>query len=202
MSINPAAAALVIRLSAGTRRRPFVLAPICAATILVPAAGIGGVTAFAVAAAVVAVLSIPGFLYVYRTRVIVTDAEFGRVGLLGRPRMRRRADAGSVVRATLPPLRGMTGPYHNVFICDVAGKPLLRLHTGTFAPSDLDRFVARLGLPVREIEGVITPARLGEIHPGIVPWWERRPVTAALVLILAILAAVLLGVPLVAFLRA
>ncbi|WP_165953770.1 hypothetical protein [Streptomyces sp. 8K308] len=154
---------------------------------LSPAAALGGVSALLVTVAVETVLGVLLWVRVSRVRLVVTERQIEHVGVLRR-RVRPRSDATHVVRATLVPPRGL--PFPAVFVLDAGGAVIVRLNDGTYTRRDMDRLTDHLGLSWVGPDGPVSARRLAETHPGIVPFFEARPMVtgfmtaAALVLVL------------------
>ncbi|MEU6647437.1 hypothetical protein ABZ863_33620 [Saccharomonospora sp. NPDC046836] len=199
MSATPHPPSLVIRPARRVWWQAMAGLPIVTVAIVLPLAAQGEVVVALVALGVFAVV-LPALAWsLRRRRVVLGRTEIGRSGVLGRLRTWRRTDVALVVRAVLPPPpRGRFGPVHTVFLLNASGRCLLRLRTPLYTLGDLDRFVELLASPVAGPDQQVTPKELARLHPGIVPWAERRPLAAALVftatvVFLALLTAILVA---------
>lgn len=68
-----------------------------------------------------------------------------------------------------------------LFICDPDGRQLIRLR-GQFWPLSVMQTVAStLEVPLTEIERPVSKSELHAKYPGLLYWFERRPVVAALI---------------------
>lgn len=149
-------------------------------------AGDGG--ALIMCAATLLVLT-PVLLRQRNSHAVVTPTAFGKAGLLGRPRMRSKADAASVLLVTLPPrMRTELKPTPTLVVLDHAGRPLMRLAGPLYQERDLHRLAVALRLPATSYPGVLSYQEVQRRHPGAIPWTSRH----------LYLATVLIGVGLVA----
>lgn len=172
------------------RHRPWVLAPVVlfAGPFAVAGVLIGwpvGLIPLALAAAVV--VPVTGVLV--RSRIVVTPSEIIVRGFVTRRRA-DRAQAASIVRAVIVAPRGPISD--TIFVLDRDEKPLLRIYGTNYARADLDRLVARLGLPAGTADRPITAAQLAGRYPGIVSWAEQHPFKLACGVTLVVVPLVLI----------
>ena len=79
-------------------------------------------------------------------------------------------DAGS--ETTIPQL----------FVCDHQGRQLVRMRGQYWSKESMDVVTTTLPVPVTKVEDSLSTRELGTDYPGLLYWFERHPVGAALVL--------------------
>lgn len=181
--------ALVVRPAPGPRRHALTIAAVIAAVLLLAGVLAGGRPALFTGIGLAAVTVVTVLVHLWRSRILVTPAEISARGLFGR----RRGDRGlaaSVVQATLirPGASART-----VFVLDAEGQVLLRIDGALYAPDDLDRLVAHLGLPAGGSDDPVTGARLARAQPGAAGWIERHPVGVILLCAAGFVVIALVG---------
>ena len=75
-----------------------------------------------------------------------------------------------------------------LFVCDPDGRQLIRLRGQFWSRDSMETVASTLDIPVTEIDHPVSTAELHAMYPGLLYWFERRPVVAAL-----IFAGVLVG---------
>jgi len=68
-----------------------------------------------------------------------------------------------------------------LFICDPDGQQLIRLRGQFWSHDTMQAIASTLDVPVTEIDHPVSTGELHAMHPGLLYWFERRPVIAALV---------------------
>ncbi|WP_411699519.1 hypothetical protein [Conyzicola sp.] len=123
----------------------------------------------------------------FRVGVWIDPRGVAERGLLGRTTWMQTADIGSIVRVrTFEGGGAETVP--QLFVCDHDGNQVIRLR-GQFWSEDAMRIVCdQLDVTVTELNQSVTPRELLERYPGLLYWFERRPVLAAALFSAAILA--------------
>lgn len=167
------ATSLELRPAPHLRWAVLVVAGVVSALFLAFAAASG--EPLAVLGVLACCLAVCGLLWARaaRLRVSVTGHQIETVGFFRR-QVHPRARAAHLVRATLLTRRGT--PYPAVFVLDARGHLLARANGGTYAPEDLDRLAAYLGLPWSGPPHPVTAYRLRQMYPGTVPRAEANPV--------------------------
>ena len=90
-----------------------------------------------------------------------------------------RTFAGGDPNETMPQL----------FVCGPGGEQLVRLRGAFWTDESMDAVSEELDIPITEFSESVTAAELLEEYPGLLYWFERRPVLAAA----AFSAAVVIG---------
>jgi hypothetical protein len=75
-----------------------------------------------------------------------------------------------------------------LFVCDHDGNQLIRLRGQFWSVENMDIIRNGLDVPVVELSESVSPRQLLEKYPGLLYWFERRPVLAAAVFCAAALA--------------
>jgi hypothetical protein len=75
-----------------------------------------------------------------------------------------------------------------LFVCDHDGNQLIRLRGQFWSVENMDIIRNGLDVPVVELSESVSPRELLEKYPGLLYWFERRPVLAAAVFCAAALA--------------
>ncbi|WP_155984745.1 hypothetical protein [Saccharomonospora piscinae] len=174
------------------RGRSMALAAVLS-LLFVSASGFSnGLIAALVVGAVCAVGSGLLWGHLSRSRIVVTAEEVAVIGLVVRRRRSRDRVAG-IVRAVLVPNQG---PWiDTVFLLDSHREVVLRINGRHYAAQDLDRLMEVLQVPCAGPDRPVTAQQLHRLHPGLVLWIERRPLTFAFVVVAGLLvAAVVAGV--------
>lgn len=170
-------------------RRQFILAAAVMGAMVVGATLTGEPLGIMIALILVAVVMTLLLIHVRIARIVVTAAEIRVSGLFHR-RVRPRGLGARIVRATL--LQPRSPAIDNVFVLDPQGKVLIRINGMLQEPEELDRLIAHLGLPATGPGHPVTPAELAKVHPGIVPFIERRPYVSGFAIAGLIIAGVIL----------
>lgn len=166
-----------LRPSARRRRRAIATASFVYAAFTLIVTAIGGATGLLIALSLCVVALAAGYVYLRRSRIVVTPAEIAVTGLF-RTRRQPLDEVTSVVRATLVPPRGPVVP--TLFLIGGPGPDvLLRITVTHYESYDVDQLLRHLGRPAIEHDRPMTAARLADEHPGIVPLAERRPYSSS-----------------------
>ncbi len=75
-----------------------------------------------------------------------------------------------------------------LFVCDPRGRQLIRMRGQFWSRDSMQSVTATLDVPVTEIDHPVSTRELHVMYPGLLYWFERRPVLAAL-----LFAGVLVG---------
>ena len=101
-------------------------------------------------------------------------------GLLGRVITMRAADIGSIVLVhTYDAGSAETVP--QLFVCDHDGAQVIRLRGQFWSLDDMRAVGEELDVAITELGETVTALELLEQYPGLLYWFERRPVLAAAV---------------------
>jgi len=186
---------LVLRPTAGQRRRVFTIAAVISATLVVGGVMAGGgpalITSISLALLLVATFSV----YLRRSHIIVTPGEISVRGLTFHRRRDRRL-AASVIRATVVHPGAVA---ETIVVVDAGQRALLTINGALYSSADFDRLINHLALPTGGPGRPVTTAQLARERPGTVGWVGRHPVVFTLLCALGFgVAAVVLGVVLAA----
>lgn len=105
-------------------------------------------------------------------RGIVERGFFG--GIISMP----AADIGSVVLVHTYQ-GGSADTVPQLFVCDHDGAQVIRLRGQFWSLADMRSVCEELDVTVTELSESVTPRELLEQYPGLLYWFERRPVLAA-----------------------
>ncbi|TCC07467.1 hypothetical protein [Kribbella soli] len=181
---------LVLRPAAGPRRQVLTIAGVISAVLVIGGVMAGGRPALITCIGLVLLLAATIAVYLWRSRIVVTPAGISARGLTFH-RRRDRALAASVIRATVVQPGAVS---ETIVVLDAAGHALLSINGALYAPADLDRLVAHLGLPTGRPNGPVTTAQLARERPGSVSWAGRNLIAFTFLCALGFaVAAVVLG---------
>jgi hypothetical protein len=68
-----------------------------------------------------------------------------------------------------------------LFVCDPAGKQLIRLRGQFWSRESMQLIASTLDVPLTELDRPLQNKELRALYPGLLYWFERRPVLTALV---------------------
>jgi len=181
---------LVLRPAAGPRRQVLTIAGVIAVVLIIAGVLAGGRLALITCIGLVLLLAATIAVYLWRSRIVVTRAGISARGLTFH-RRRDRALAASVLRATVVQPGAVS---ETIVVLDAGGHALLTINGALYAPTDLDRLVAHLGLPTGSPNGPVTTAQLVREQPGSVGWIGRNLIAFTLLCALGFaVVAVVLG---------
>ena len=83
-----------------------------------------------------------------------------------------------------------------LFVCDPAGHQLIRLRGQFWSRETMQTITSTLDLPITEIDHPVSTSELHAMYPGLLYWFERRPVVAAFIFagVLVVGCALIYGV--------
>jgi len=115
----------------------------------------------------------------FRTGIWISPAGMRERGYFGRVTYVPVADMASVIIAdTFTGVAAETSP--QLFVCDEHGKQLIRMRGQFWSKESMDIVVATLDVPHTALGDTISQRELRNEYPGLLYWFERRPVLAAL----------------------
>jgi hypothetical protein len=136
--------------------------------------------------ATVALLSIAAVL-LFRTGIWVDSEGITERGFFGTVVTVPIAAIGSIV-VVHTYHGGSADTVPQLFVCDHDGNQLVRLRGQFWSVENMEVVRAALDVPVVELTESVSPRELLERYPGLLYWYERRPVLAAAVFCAATLA--------------
>ena len=132
------------------------------------------------------VFGLAGYAY-FRVAVWVDRRGIAERGFFGGLVTMETPDIGSVVLVHTYQLSGAeTVP--QLFVCDHDGNQVIRLRGQFWSIDDMRRICDELDVAITEPGETMSTKELLEQFPGLLYWFERRPVLAATVFILSVLA--------------
>lgn len=115
----------------------------------------------------------------HRTGIWVSSVGLRERGYFGRTRYVPVADMGAVILAeTFTGVGAEVAP--QLFICDHDGKQLVRLRGQFWSQENMDIVMATLDVPQTALADTLSQGEMRTEYPGLLYWFERRPVLAAL----------------------
>lgn len=128
-----------------------------------------------IAMGVVALASIRFFA----TGIWVDTTGLRERGFFGRMTIVKVAEIGSLISAeTFAGSDAEASP--QLFVCDHEGRLLVRLRGQFWSRENMDVVIATLDVPHTTLQDALSRSELQESHPGLLYWFERRPLLAAL----------------------
>ncbi|MBX3100331.1 MAG: hypothetical protein KF761_12225 [Salinibacterium sp.] len=134
------------------------------------------VLATQVLASIVVVVAL--ILYL-RVGIWVNRTSITEIGILGRIKRVEADEIGSVFVATVFEASGTTS-LPQLFVRDKQGKQVVRMRGQYWSKASMDIVVATLDVPKHTRQDSVSTRELRDSYPGLLYWFERRPVIAAL----------------------
>lgn len=132
-----------------------------------------------------AVLVAAGFAYTVisylRLGVWVSSSGITERGFFGKSTTVAVDDIGSIVLADVFPTGTSSETVPQLFVCDAEGWQVIRLRGQFWTRESMSIIIATLEAPLIEIEHPISTSELYATYPGLLYWFERRPLMAALI---------------------
>ena len=142
-------------------------------------------------AVIVAILFAYSIFSYTRLGVWVTTESVAERGFFSITRRYSVAEVGSTV--IVDTYRGgLADTVPQLSICDAAGTQLIRLRGQFWSRETMQTVASTLDVPVTELDRPLSTSELRAMYPGLLYWFERRPVFTALVFGGTIVAAGLL----------
>jgi len=115
----------------------------------------------------------------FRAAIWVDRTSITEIGFFGRTRRVEASDIGSVFVAEVFEASG-TKTLPQLFVRDKAGKQMIRMRGQFWSRESMDRVLAVLEVPKLARDDSVSTRELRDEYPGLLYWFERRPVIAAL----------------------
>ena len=130
-----------------------------------------------------------------RLGVWVTDDTIAERGFFGITKHYDVAQLGPIVLVNTFH-GGWVETVPQLFVCDPAGRQLIRLRGQFWSHETMQTITSTLDVPITEIDHPVSTSELHAMYPGLLYWFERRPVVAALIFagVLVVGCAVIYGV--------
>ena len=128
------------------------------------------------------IVVIVGVVMYRRVGIWVSRTSITEVGMLGRTRRVEADEIGSVLVATVFEASGTTS-LPQLFVRDKQGKQVVRMCGQFWTKASMDIVLATLDVPKQTREDSVSTRELRTDYPGLLYWFERRPVIAALAFI-------------------
>ncbi len=135
--------------------------------------------------------------YIATARVTVTSDRIELTGFFGQRRSRPLSDVAAVVRVNQLGGTNVGPPLRALFVLDHRGKPITRLQERAWAPDEMERLTATLGVSPTVIPELTSANELGRRYPGVMKFRELHPWIFGFAITLVILAVIVGGVQLV-----
>lgn len=109
----------------------------------------------------------------------VSPDEISERGFFGRKFTFARAEIGSIVMAEQYGSSG-ADPVPQLFVADHDGKQLVRMRGQFWSRESMETVRSSLDFPATVLDEAVTSRELARTYPGLLYWFERHPVRAAL----------------------
>jgi hypothetical protein len=116
----------------------------------------------------------------FRIAIWVDRSSITEIGFFGRRTKVEVDRIGSVFVVEVFEASG-TRTLPQLFVRDSEGRQLVRMRGQFWSRESMDRVLATLEVPSVEQDHSVSTRELRDEHPGLLYWFERRPVIAALV---------------------
>lgn len=115
----------------------------------------------------------------FATGIWVDSMGLRERGFFGRTTFVPIAEIGSLISAeTFSGTEAEASP--QLFLCDHEGRQLVRMRGQFWSRENMNVVIATLDVPHTTLEDAVSRRELQTSHPGLLYWFERRPVLAAL----------------------
>ena len=115
----------------------------------------------------------------FRVAIWVDRTSITEVGFFGMTKRVHVDEIGGIFIADVFEASG-TRTLPQLFVCDGDGKQLLRMRGQFWSRESMDRVLAVLEVPKLARDDSVSTRELRDEYPGLLYWFERRPVIAAL----------------------
>lgn len=116
-----------------------------------------------------------------RLGVWVSPERITERGFFGKTSTVEVGDIGSIIRAEVFPTGTSSDTVPQLFVCDEHGWQVIRLRGQFWSRESMATVVSTLDVNVVEIDKPISTSELYATYPGLLYWFERRPIVAALI---------------------
>jgi hypothetical protein len=116
----------------------------------------------------------------FRLAIWVDRTSITEIGFFGRMRRVEARDIESVFVADVFEASG-TKTLPQLFVRDASGRTVIRMRGQFWSKESMDRVLAILEVPKVAREASVSTRELRDEYPGLLYWFERRPVIGALV---------------------
>ena len=116
-----------------------------------------------------------------RLGVWVSPERIAERGFFGKMTRLELDEIGSVILAEVFPTGTSSETVPQLFVCDADGWQVIRLRGQFWTRESMSVVVSTLEAPLVEIERPISTSELFATYPGLLYWFERRPIMAALI---------------------
>ncbi len=116
----------------------------------------------------------------FRVAIWVDRTSITEVGFFGRTIRVEADEIGSVFVAEVFEASG-TKSLPQLFVRDKQGRQVIRMRGQFWSREAMDAVLATLDVPKQARENTVSTRELRDEYPGLLYWFERRPVIAALV---------------------
>lgn len=120
-----------------------------------------------------------GTVSYFRLAIWVDRTSITEVGFFGRTKRVEAADIGSVFVAEVFEASG-TKTLPQLFVRDKQGRQLIRMRGQFWSKESMDRVLATLEVPRLARDDSVSLRELRDEYPGLLYWFERHPIIAAL----------------------
>jgi predicted membrane protein len=115
----------------------------------------------------------------FRAAIRVDPTSITEVGFFGRTRRVEAREIGSVFVADVFEASG-TKTLPQLFVRDLQGRQVIRMRGQFWSRESMDTVLATLDVPKLARDDSVSTRELRDEYPGLLYWFERRPVIAAL----------------------
>ena len=118
------------------------------------------------------------FVLYYRVGIWVDSTSITEVGFFGRTTRVEASEISSVFLAEVFEASG-TSTLPQLFVRDLKGAQVIRMRGQFWSRESMELVLATLEVPSHERDDSVSTRELGDEYPGLLYWFERRPVLAA-----------------------
>jgi hypothetical protein len=115
-----------------------------------------------------------------RTKIWVSSTEIAERGFFGRMKRLSKSDIDSIMIVQMY-AGSSTETSPQLFVRGQDGKQELRMRGQFWSLESMDTVIAVLGVPVDRVDENLSTDEVRDDYPGLLYWFERRPVVAAAV---------------------
>ena len=112
----------------------------------------------------------------FTTHIRVSPEGLSERGFFGRTGAYRLDQIGSIVFANTV-VGGNTESHPQLFVCDHAGRQLVRMRGQFWSKDSMDAVIATLDVPLTIVDETVSNEELHAAYPGLLYWFEKRPLS-------------------------